>query len=61
MMVWRNSVTCRPEEREDLRRALYFYITEGLEKGDDNRKKFLKYYKAFKNADMREADDKKGL
>lgn len=60
MMVWRNSVTCMPEERADLRKALYFFITEGLDKEDPERKKFLRYYKAFRNADERQKEDSKG-
>jgi len=60
MMVWRNSVTCTPDERDELKYALYQFITELLKKDDPKRKKYLKMYKAFKNAGKREEDDKKG-
>jgi hypothetical protein len=59
MMVWRNSVTCLPSEREDLRKAIYAYALT-LKKGSVERKKYVKYYQAFKNADERQAEDVKG-
>ena len=60
MMVWRNSVACTPKEREDLQSVLYVYLTEYLGKKDPKRKKFLKYYRAFKNAGVRQKEDERG-
>jgi hypothetical protein len=60
MMVWRNSVTCTPDERKELRNVLYLCLTKAMEKDDPKRKKYLRMYKAFKNADERQKEDDKG-